>query len=77
MMIDTSKAVFPSNGGTVGMSLREHYAGLAMAAYIGNEPWLKEANEVSGNNPIILARTVSAVACAQADALIAQLAGKS
>jgi hypothetical protein len=56
-----------------GIDLRTYIAARAMAAYIGNEPWLKEANEVSHNNPILLAGTVASVACMQADALIKQL----
>jgi len=61
--------------GVGGMTLRDYIATAAMAAYIGNEAWLEEANRVSEQNPILLAGTVAKAACIQADALIKRLNG--
>ena len=63
--INDGGPAFPDDRSQVGMSLRQHFAGLAMAALLGREDTLANGAEAQ------MFRELARLAYAQADAMIA------
>ena len=62
-----------ANGFVEGMTIRQHYAGLAMQGLLSNADALKDIRKESGDDWDKYGEMVAAVAVALTDALIAQL----
>ena len=63
--INDGGPAFPDDRSQVGMSLRQHFAGLAMAALLGREDTLANGAEAQ------MFRELARLSYAQADAMIA------
>ena len=68
--INDGGPAFPDDRSQVGMSLRQHFAGLAMAALLGREDTLANGAEAR------MFRELARLSYAQADAMIAEGAAK-
>ena len=64
--INDGGPAFPDDRSQVGMSLRQHFAGLAMAALLGREDTLANGAEAR------MFRELARLSYAQADAMIAE-----